>query len=742
MKDIYNHMVYYLFSFVLFCAPTRVSAQEDPALEEQLVREPRTHEVRPADASSPPAAAPPPQEGQPKANTFSVPETTVSGQKEPEYKAESATTATKTDTPLRDIPQSVSIVTDTLVESQNAFNLRDALKNVSGLTISAAEGGRTGDSISVRGFAANSDFYLDGVKDNGQYIRDTFFMERVEVLKGPSSVLFGRGTTGGVINVISKKAGPRLIAEGEITYGSHDFKRGTIDVGGAVTDFLNLRLNALYQDAGSFRDYNFIDRWGLAPSIGMTLTPDTTLSLQLLHQEEDSVFDYGVPLFRGKPADVPRTTFYGFPDDQLQEYTTTFVTATFDHRFSSNLSVRNTFRYGDYERFYRTHLFGAVTDTDRTSTVARNQHLRLGTQENFYNQTDLVWKTPLFAGMQSTVLFGTEFGWEDFDFRSKNSTDIPSISIFDPVRTPTVGAGRANDLRGELNAHNQAQTDTQAFYLQSQLDITPQWKTLAGFRWDRFATHFQNGAGLRLRRTDEMLSYRFGLTWQPTEWQSYYFSYSNSFNPSGETFSLNTSTVNLEPEENQNFEIGAKLDFLDGNLSATAAIFRLEKTNARTPDPIDPDRTILAGVQRTDGIEFGVTGSITPNWHVAASYAYLDATIVDSNALQNGIPIEGHSPANVSPNNGVVWTSYYVTDALEVGGGVFFQDRQFLTNSHIAKIPGFTRFDGMVAYHHKHFDVQLNLFNVADERYFEWGRSNAALPGRPFAAEVTFRVKY
>ena len=164
---------------------------------------------------------------------------------------------------------------------------------------------------------------------------------------------------------------------------------------------------------------------GVAPSIGIKLTPNTNLSLQLLYQQEDSVFDYGLPLFRGKPADVPRTSFYGFPGDRLQEYTTTVATATLDHRFSSDLSIRNTFRYGDYERLYRTHLFGAVTDTGRTSTVARQQSYRLGTQENFYNQTDLIWKHPL-AGFRNTLLFGTEFGWEDFDFRSKNSTDIPS----------------------------------------------------------------------------------------------------------------------------------------------------------------------------------------------------------------------------------------------------------------------------------------------------------------------------
>lgn len=742
MKDMYNHVVYYVFSLMLFCTPTRLSAQEDSDLEEKQAREQKAQEVRPTSEAPAPTAPPPPPEENPAAETYTIPETTVTGEEEQEYKADSATTATKTDTPIRDIPQSVSVVTEKLVESQNAFSLRDALKNVSGLTIAAAEGGRTGDSINLRGFAANSDFYLDGVKDNGQYVRDTFFLERVEVLKGPSSVLFGRGATGGVINTISKKATPELVAEGEFTYGSHDFKRGSVDVGGAVTSFLNLRLNGMYQDADSFRDSNFIDRWGLAPSIGLTLSPNTNLSLQLIHQEEDSVFDYGLPLFRGKPADVPRSTYYGFADDRLQEYTTTFVTATLDHRFTPDLRVRNTFRYGDYERFYRTHLFGAVTDAGRDSTVARQQHLRLSTQENFFNQTDVIWKAPLM-GIPHTLLTGVEFGWEDFDFRSKNSTDIPSVDIFGAERTRTVGAGRANDLNGTLAAHNAAQTDTQAVYMQSQLEITRYLKTLAGFRWDRFGTHFQTPlTDLRLRRTDDMFSYRLAFTVEPTESQSYYFSYSTSFNPSGETFSLNASTTNLDPEENRNFEIGAKVDFFDGNLSATAAIFRLEKTNARTTDPNDVDRTILSGEQRTDGIEFGLTGTITPKWHIAASYAYLDATMVKSNTLQNNIPIEGKSVANVSPNSGVIWTSYYLTKNIEIGGGVFFADRQFLTNSHAARIPGYTRIDGMIAYHHKNFDIQFNLINLADKRYFEWGRSNAALPGRPFAAEITLRVRY
>jgi catecholate siderophore receptor len=232
------------------------------------------------------------------------------------------------------------------------------------------------------------------------------------------------------------------------------------------------------------------------------------------------------------------------------------------------------------------------------------------------------------------------------------------------------------------------------------------------------------------------------LVWEPAELQSYYFTYGTSFNPSAETFALSTATVNLDPEENQNFEVGAKIDFFDGKLSGTAALFRLEKTNARTPDPNDPTRNILAGEQRTDGFELGLAGSILPVWNISASYAYLDGTTVKSNTAPGAIPSEGKGLPNVPNNSGVIWSTYNLTDAFEVGGGVFFVGHRYTSNTHVARLPGYTRLDGMMAYHHKNFDLQLNLFNLADERYFESGQAASALPGVPFSAQVTLRVKY
>jgi catecholate siderophore receptor len=664
------------------------------------------------------------------------------------YKADTSTTGSKTEMALRDIPQSVSVVKKELIESQNAFNLRDALKNVSGLTIAAGEGGRTGDSITLRGFAASSDTYLDGVKENGQYARDTFFIDRAEVLKGASSILFGRGATGGVINQVTKKPTGGTHATGDFTYGLYDFKRSTLD---AETSYKNLsaRLNVLYQDAGSFRDYNYTDRWGIAPSFMARLTPDTDLSLNLLHQEEDSVFDYGVPIYRGKPADVPIETFYGFTDDRLQKTDVNVGTVALTHRFSSDFSVKNTVRYGGYERQYRTHLFGAVTDQGPESTAARTQALRRNTQENLYNQTDFVYKKPLF-GFNNTLMFGAEFGWEDYDFKSKNSSGATPVSIFTPALTPTVGAGRADDFSGTLATNRITQTQTYAGYVLDQFELSPQWKLLAGARYDVFEAEQDDllDDANDLSRTDRQWSPRGGIVWQPADNQSYYFSYGTSFNPSAESYSLSAATANLPPERNRNFEIGGKFDLFDGRLSATAALFRLEKTNARTAAPNDPNLTVLAGEQRTDGFELGLAGEILPRWDVSLTYAYLDAEMTSSSSTAVGTvsglakSLQGMTPINVPTHSGVAWTSYHLTDNWEIGGGVFYATKRYTDTVNEVELPGYARLDAVLAYHQKHYDVQLNVFNLTDTVYYESGQTRSALPGVPVSGQLSVRLKY
>ena len=448
------------------------------------------------------------------------------------FKAEKSSTGSKIEQELRDIPQSISIVKEELIESQNAFNLRDALRNVSGLTIAAGEGGRTGDSITLRGFAANSDQYLDGVKDNGQYNRDTFFIEKAEVLKGASSILFGRGATGGVINQVFKKPTGKTGVNGSFTYGLYDFKRTTIDAESKYQD-LSARLNVMYQDADSFRDYNYSNRWGIAPSFKWDISADTDLTVNLLHQQEDGVFDYGVPMWKGRPAGVPINTFYGFIDNRGMDTDVNVATVALSHRFSQDFSVKNTVRYGDYERKYLTHLYsGAAAYTgNNAGTIARSQALRLNTQENVYNQTDFVFKKPLF-GFNNTLLFGSEFGWETYDFKSKNSTGVTRVSIFDPVITGSVGAGLARDFSGTLATDRLTHAQTYAGYVLDQFEINEQWKLLGGTRYDVFdAQQDDRLADADFETSVDQWSPRGGLLWQPTKWQSYYFSYGKSFNP-------------------------------------------------------------------------------------------------------------------------------------------------------------------------------------------------------------------
>ncbi|PPD41282.1 MAG: TonB-dependent siderophore receptor [Methylobacter sp.] len=662
------------------------------------------------------------------------------------FKAETSSTGGKTEMAIRDIPQSVSVVKKELIQSQNAFNLRDALKNVSGLTIAAGEGGRTGDSITLRGFSANSDNYLDGVKENGQYNRDTFFIEKAEVLKGASSILFGRGATGGVINQVAKKPTGKTGVTGGFTYGSYDFKRTTIDAESAYQN-LSARLNFLFQDNGSFRDYNDTQRLGLAPSFRLKVDDDTNVDLSLLHQEEQGVFDYGVPMFRGKPADVPVNTYYGFTDNRLMDTDTNVATVALSHRFNADFSVKNTLRVGAYERNYLTHLFGAVTDNGAASTVARSQALRRNEQDNVYNQTDFVYKKPLL-GFNNTLMFGSEFGWENYDFKSKNSTGVSSVSIFNPVLTAS-STGLATDFSGTLTTDRYTKAQTYAGYVLDQFEISPEWKVLVGTRYDQFdAQQLDRVATDRFSRSDSQWSPRSGLVWQPDKVQSYYFSYGTSFNPSAESLSLSESTANLPPEQNRNFEIGAKYDLFGGRLSATAAVFRLEKTNARTADPNDSNLTILAGEQRTDGFEFGLAGEVLPRWDMSMTYAYLDAEISKSNTMATGTvsglskSLQGMNATNVPEHSGVVWNSFHITPEWEVGGGVFYASDRYADNVNEVTLPAYARLDAVVAYHQKHYDVQMNVFNLADTVYYESGQTRSALPGVPLSAQVTLNVKY
>lgn len=695
-----------------------------------------------------------------------LPEVYVKGRKEVDskFKAERSSTATKTDTDLRDIPQSISVVTEELIKSQRAFNLRDALRNVSGLSIAAGEGGRTGDSVTLRGFSASSDIYLDGVKDNGQYNRDTFFMEKVEVLKGPSSIMFGRGSTGGVINQTTKSADGKERLEANLSYGSFDNKRITVDAGTALNDVVSVRLNALVQDSDSFRDENFLRRQGIAPSVRFQFNNKTDLTLNYLYQNEDSVFDYGVPMFRGRPANVSRSKYYGFKDDLLQEYETNVATAILSHAFTDDFSVKNILRYGDYQRRYRSQLINSIDNV--AGTFVFREALRDSNQENLINQTNFLLKTPM-AGMPNTLAFGLEFGREDFDFRSKASRKAGSqnfnvpISIFNPSFPDSWGLGRADDFSnlvatGASNNRDQnrkVKVNTKAAFVQDQLELTKQWKVLAGIRYDHFEadqTDYITPANNAFDSSNHAWTPRTGLVWQPTDAQSYYVSYGESFNPTAEQFGSATQTSSkLKPEENRNIEIGSKIELFDGKASFTSALYQLTKNNARQTDPNDSTRTVLGGETRVRGVEFGLAGEVADNLNLSAAYSFMDSEVVKSTTTANStvstatnISIQGMSLANVPRHSGTVWATYKLLQNWEVGGGVFAAGDRYTDSIEEVKLPGYMRLDAVVAYHEPKYDVQLNLYNLLNKKYYESGQNRSALPGIPLSGMLTLSLRY
>ncbi len=552
-----------------------------------------------------------------------------------------------------------------------------------------------------------------------------------------------------MINQVAKKPTGKTGVNGNFTYGLYDFKRTAIDAQTAYQD-LSARLNVMYQDAGSFRDYNQTSRWGIAPSFALKITPDTDLSLNLAHQQEEGVFDYGVPMYNGLPAGVPINTYYGFLDNRMMDTNVNVATVALTHRSNADFSVKNTVRYGDYERKFITHLFsGAAALTGANAgTIARSQALRFNSQENVYNQTDFVYKKPLF-GLNNTLMFGSEFGWEDYAFKATTQTTIPGrIPVFNPIVTASAGLPTDFNASTVLGTNTLTHAQYHAGYVMDQIELTPEWKLLGGTRYNIFDAQQSNflTANNDFSRSDAQWSPRGGLVYQPIKSQSYYFSYGNSFNPSAEALSLNATTANLPPETNNNYEIGAKLDFLDGRLSATGALFRLEKTNARVTDPTT-NLQIMGGQQRTDGFELGLAGEVLPAWEVSVTYAYLDGKILKSPAKAIGQvsgllkSLEGMTSVNVPKHSGVAWTSYHLSENWELGGGVFYATDRYADNVNEAVLPGYARVDAALAYHQEHYDVQFNVFNLGNAVYYESGQQNSALPGIPASGQVPVNFK-
>ncbi|KGH10669.1 TonB-dependent receptor [Comamonas thiooxydans] len=655
------------------------------------------------------------------------------------YNPPTATSATKIEAPLRDIPQTVNVVPQSLLRDQVAQSMQDALKAVPGVGFSHGDGQR--DQVTIRGFSAIADQFVDGLRDDALYFRDLSNIEQIEVLKGPASVLYGRGSSGGLINRITKKPGVNLSEVG-LTLGRWNQRRGEFDLARAPQDSaVSYRLTGAVERADSYRDQQFLDRKALAASVLIKPSSDTSVLLQADYLKDSRLTDFGIPAYQGRPVNVSPGTYYGAAnarDVDVSRAEVASLGATLNHRISDSLSLRNALRYYDYSLDRNNTLVGSVNEKAMTASLTRGNVQR--DESGFFNQTELTQKLE-FAGVKHQLLYGFEFGRQSKDLLSYSRANVATVSLFNPV-LPTLPLR----IDGKPAADNHSVFKVASAYLQDLVTISPQWKALAGVRYDRFQqeTHERQPGKPDLSRTDTAWSPRVGLVYQPSSAWSYYASWSKSFQPSGETFALAANNAQLAPEKTTSQEVGVKWDLQDGKASVTASLFKLERTNIKSVDPTS-NTVVPLGVQRTNGLELTFAGEIVPTWQVWAGYAFLDGEMTTSPAVDSGQPVQGKRPTLTPRQSANLWVTKALGHGFGLGGGLNYVGARFANPGNTVTLPGYTTVDAMAYYRMGPWDVQLKLNNLLNRRYIVAGHGsspNLNLPGAPRSAQVVARYRF
>ena len=687
--------------------------------------------------------------GSPDKDT-ALPAVSVVGTTQQDYQADTSNVGGKTPTQLRDIPQTVTVINKALLDAQGATSFQDALRNAPGVTIGAAEGGQIGNNVILRGFSALSDIYLDGFRDRNQYYRDTFDLESVEVLYGPSSMLFGRGSTGGVINQVSKKAKLKDFAEVSGTIGTDDRYRSTVDVNHKLSDTSAIRLNAFGQSQGSSRDVEKNKDWGVAPTASFGIGTPTEVTLSALIQHNRDMPDYGVQALNGHPAPVGKNTFYGLTTDRTIQDIQSFR-ADVTHRFDNGLTLRNQTQISHSltdarETAPQAVLLGPVASGPTLSNgnytnlspsqlfIKLQSHDRVIENHAIYNDTSAEYKFNTGSWVKHDVIAGFELGHESYANKATTRSGLPSVSLIDPV-----AYSNPSGVTSAVTNYASSTDNSIAAYLNDTVSLGQQWKIVGGLRWDRFQAHIANSlsAPSYAAQTNNFTSVRAGLIYQPTDSQSYYVSYGTSFDPSLEALTLTNYTQNLPPEKTKSYEVGGKWDLLGGNLSLTSALFYEEMTNARTQ--ISTTEYSLSGDIRVQGYQSSMTGHITDKWKVFGSYTYMDGLIDKA-----GDGTQGHTPANTPRNTLTMWTTYDLTPHWEIGGGPTYMSGRYASNTNYVSVGGYTRWDATAAYIQKKWSVRVNLLNLTNKYYYDAlipSDGGRAVPGIGRAVLVTFDYK-
>lgn len=652
------------------------------------------------------------------------------------YRRASSTAASRSETALRDTPQAISVVSSELIRDQDMRTMADAMRYMPGVGTAAGEGNR--DTMVMRGNSSTSDFYLDGMRDDVQYYRDFYNIERVEAIKGPNAMVFGRGGGGGIINRASKQ--PQWTNEGEATVslGNWRNRRAALDVQQVLGSDVAVRVNAMAENSDSFRHGVNVRRSAINPVLAWRLSPRTTLQASYEHFRDDRVTDRGLPSYQGRPFDTDPSTFFGIAGTSPSWAYIDALGLTLEHVLDGGATVRNRTRLAHYDKLYQNAFPGPVSADGQSVTVlAYNSATQ---RRNLFNQTDVDW-TLDSGGVQHRLTAGLELGRQSTDnlrntgYFTTLGDNVTHISL--PTSQPVTDLP-VTFRPSATDADNHGVADTAALYLQDQLRLNPRWQLVAGLRYERFAVGFVNNrSGARIARTDTPWSPRAALIYQPVPALSLYASVSQSFLPrAGEQLaSLTPSNAVFEPERFRNVEAGAKWE-VTPQLSASAALYRLERSNVAVTDPIDATRSMLVDGQRSEGLELEINGKVQPGWSIAGGYAWQKAVLT---ATQSASALEGARVAHVPRHSLSLWNRYDFSPVWGAALGVIARSAVFASVSNTVVLPGFTRFDGAVYFKPQgHFQFQLNLENLFNKKYYASAHSNDNIaPGSPRALRMT-----
>ena len=677
--------------------------------------------------------------------------------------ANSTSSATKTNTPLVNIPQSVAVVTKDFIRDQSFQSLTDVTRYVPGVAIHQGEGNR--DELVIRGVDSSANFFVNGFRDDVQYFRDLYNTRSLEILKGPSALIFGRGAGGGLVNRTLKEADGTRVYEATMQTGSYGDRRVSLDAGQAINENVAVRLNAFYEGSDTFRDYGHLERYGINPTVTLKPTDDTKIKLSYEFYHDFRLSDRGNPS-QGLPGGATRfnpttpfapngdlTTFFGSPLYNSAKVEVQTGMAIIEHDFGNGLTVRNGSIYADYNRGYGNVYpggtgapaaagGGAVTP-DQTQ-LSLNAYQNYTPRENAFNQTDFVYKT-ITGPVRHTIAFGTEFGRQT-GLSLRDSGQFPanaglSYVVVNPFYPTYFGPVTFNHIASDANS--KYRLNIASGYAQDQIEVTRWLQFLVGARYDSFdlSALDQNTNTLR-NRVDEKISPRAAVIVKPIDTLSLYTAWSTSYLPaSGDQFSaLSPGTLILEPQKFENTEIGAKWN-VNPKLLFTAAIYELIRTNVPIADPSGNGLFIPSGAHKIRGFETALTGYVMPDWQTSFGYAYTDARITSDTSATI---VAGNRVQLVPYNQFSLWNKYQINPTWAAALGVIYFSDSFASSDDTVRLPGFVRVDAaLYAKVDENWRVQFNVENIFNKGYWATADGNNNIsPGQPRTFRLTALARF